>query len=350
MDLNFVARAELAGIEWDEESGKWLRPQVDAETLRTLTERSTAEGMLRLTVHTALIVGSAFLTLFAARYHLLLAVPPFLFYAFLIGFLNGVEHEMRHKILFSRQLNWFNDAVYFLIHVLFRQGSRYQTVSHRTHHRYTMVRGVDPETPFPDQITRRWVKRTLGGLLLEVVTLGVPSFLKAVIALSKRIAGVKDQLMRDQCSEKDIRFIRIESLAILVINIAVIVIGVWFRRWDLILLIIVGPQVGGAIVAFWWMTEHIGMMYNTNDQRICTRGVKVSPFVKFLYGGLDEHVEHHLYPAVPSRNLAKLRESIDWPIQERIGVVACWREIYEIARHQETNPDDVFLPIEAIAD
>ncbi len=29
------------------------------------------------------------------------------------------------------------------------------------------------------------------------------------------------------------------------------------------------------------------MMYNAKDQRMCTRGVKVSPFLKFFFGGLD---------------------------------------------------------------
>jgi fatty acid desaturase len=105
-----------------------------------------------------------------------------------------------------------------------------------------------------------------------------------------------------------------------------------------------GPRVGLSIVSFWFLTEHIGMMYNSNDQRLCTRGVKVSRIVKFFYGGLDEHVEHHLYPAVPSRNLTKLRESIDWKIPERHTVLACWREILAIARHYEERPGDVLDP------
>jgi fatty acid desaturase len=253
---------------------------------------------------------------------------------------------MRHKIVFSRRLNWFSDIVYFLIHVFFRQGSRYQTVSHQTHHRYTMVHGVDPETAFPETISRKWVRKTLGGLLLTVLTLGIPAFLKAMFTLTKRSAGWKDRMMRDHASEKDLKFIQWESIAIVVLNLVMLAGSIWLRRWDLIFILVIGPQVGGAIVAFWWMTEHIGMMYNANDQRFCTRGVKVSPFVKFLYGGLDEHIEHHMFPAVPSRNLTKLREAIDQPIQDRIGVVACWREIYAIAKHQETDSDDVMVPFD----
>jgi fatty acid desaturase len=344
MELTFVPRAELADFEWSNEKQEWSRPRMDAATLKELNERSSAEGFLRVLAHTALLVGSALLTIYSFRVHVLLAIPPFLFYSFLVGFLNGIEHEMRHKIVFSRSLTWFSDAVYFLIHVLFRQGTRYQTISHRTHHRYTMIRGVDPETPFPDQLTTAWVKKTLRGLFLEILTLGIPSFFKALFTLAGRVTGRIEPLIRNQCSEKDIRAIRLESLVIIVINLAILAVTIWLQRWDLLALLILGPQVGGAIVAFWWMTEHIGMMYNTNDQRLATRGVKVGPFVKFLYGGLDEHVEHHLFPAVPSRNLGRLRAALNWPIPERVGVVACWREILAIAARQEESPDAVLLP------
>ena len=80
------------------------------------------------------------------------------------------------------------------------------------------------------------------------------------------------------------------------------------------------------------------------DQRLCTCGVKVSPITRFFYGGLDEHVEHHLFPGVPSRNLTALREAMKIPVPERKNVVACWKEIYAIAKHREAHPEAVFVP------
>jgi len=344
MELTFVPRTELKNREWDDEAKLWDRPKIDRETLQELNRRSTPEGMLRLIVHTALIVATAWLTVVAWHYHLLLAVVPFLFYAFLVGFLNGIEHEMRHTIVFSRRLDGFSDAVYFLVHLLWKVGSRNQRVSHRIHHRYTMVRDVDPETDFPAAITRRWVRNVLLGVLVTVLTLGVPSFFKALWDLFQRSRGRLSPKIKAHCDAGDLRFIQWESVVILVINVLACAALAWWRRWDLILVLILGPQVGQAIASFWWLTEHIGMMFNTNDQRLGTRGVKVTRFVKFLYGGLDEHVEHHLFPAVPSRNLTRLREAMDYPIPERRNVIGCWREIFEIAGHKETQPSDEFVP------
>ncbi len=344
MELTFVPRTELKDREWDDKAKLWDRPKIDRQTLQELSRRSTSEGMLRLIVHTVLILATAWLTVLAWRYSILLAVAPFLFYAFLVGFLNGIEHEMRHTIVFSRRLDWFSDSVYFVIHLFWKVGSRNQRVSHRIHHRYTMVKGVDPETDFPELITRRWVRNVLLGVLATVLTLGIPAFFKTLWDLFQRSRGRLVPKIMAHCDAADLKFIRWESAVILVVNVLACAGLAWWHRWDLILLLILGPLVGQAIASFWWLTEHIGMMYNSNDQRLCTRGVKVTRFVKFLYGGLDEHVEHHIFPAVPSRNLTRLREALDYPIPERQNVVECWREIRAIASHKEKQPSDEFVP------
>ncbi len=344
MDIRFVSRSELKDREWNEVVKQWDRPKVDRETLHRLSKPSTLEGSVRVAVHLGLVVGTGWLTVFAGRQHILLAVIPFLAYCWLVGFLSGIEHEMRHKSVFPHHLDWLSDGIYFLIHVLWKGGARNQRVSHVIHHRYTMVRGVDPEPGFPEDLTTRWVRRELLSMLYTLVTLGIPGFFKALWALIQRTRGRLDPMILARCSEKDLKIIRRESFAVLLMNVAALAAFIVLWRWDLILLTMLGPQVGHAIAAVYHRTEHIAMMHNSTDQRLCTRGVKVSPVTKFFYGGLDEHVEHHLFPSVPSRNLTRLRQALDISIPERKNVIACWKEIYAIAKHKETHPDAVFVP------
>lgn len=344
MNLKFVSRSELSEHQWDSKIQKWEKPIVESGILKQLNKRSTLNGMVRLIVHTLCIVASAWLTLFVAHFNLALAIFPYLFYSFLIGFLNGIEHEMRHNIVFPKKLNPLSDTIFFLIHVLFKDGSRYQRASHRIHHQYTMVRGIDPETEYPEAITVKYLRRFLFRMLFDIITIGIPSLLIAFWTLIQRTRGKTNPLVLARCSDKDKSVIPRESLIILLINITALTLFIVGQHWYLIALLMLAPRIGLAFVGFWFHTEHLCMMNNSKDQRMCTRGVKVSPFVKFLYGGLDEHVEHHLFPAVPSRNLSALRETLDWEIPERQNAIQCWREIFRIARHLEKNPDDVFMP------
>lgn len=344
MSLTYVPRNELKDREWDPEAKRWDRPKIDRETLQELNKPSALEGGLRIVVHLGLIVATGWLTVFAWSYSILLAVPPFLAYCWLVGFLHGIEHEMRHKIILPRKLDWLSDTVYFIIHILWKAGSRNQRVSHVIHHRYTMVYGVDPEPAFPEDFNSKWVKRHLLDMLITVLTLGIIDYFKAMWELVKRTTGKLHPMIQAKCSDKDLRFIQWESFVVLLVNMGLLALFIVLQRWELILVFHLGPMIGHAIGAFYHRTEHIAMMFNTTDQRLATRGVKVSPITKFFFGGLDEHVEHHLFPAVPSRNLSRLREALDEPIPPRKNVIGCWKEILEIAKYKEEHPEAVYLP------
>jgi fatty acid desaturase len=154
-------------------------------------------------------------------------------------------------------------------------------------------------------------------------------------------------MMREQCTEQDCRVIRIESAAILLVHAAVIVTAVIFKTWWPVLFVTIAWQVGSGMETLWHSTEHIGRAYNVNDQRLATRSVKVGRVLRLLYGGLDDHVDHHLYPAVPSRNLPKLHQILKENLPEPRGMLDCWKEMFAIAREKDAHPSSEYVPVAA---
>ena len=59
------------------------------------------------------------------------------------------------------------------------------------------------------------------------------------------------------------------------------------------------------------MTQHLAAKVDTKDHRLSTYSVRINPVLSFLYWHMEYHLEHHMFPMVPSYNLKKLRKEID---------------------------------------
>lgn len=172
MELTFTPRGELGQYEWDPPRTRWWRPAVDGQVLKRLTERSTVNGLWRVGVLVLFLAASATATVLLARVSPWLALPLLYVYYFFYGFWVAIGHELQHKMVFGRSANWFSEIVYFFVQLLMWNSPRYARISHRLHHRYTMVRGVDPETDWPEVITSKWLRGYLRGLVLRILVVG----------------------------------------------------------------------------------------------------------------------------------------------------------------------------------
>lgn len=342
----FAAREQMSEFEWDNQRKDWRRPAVDREVMKKLSERSTLNGLVRVTYFMLLLAATAVATVLAARVHILLALPVLYCYYFLYGFWIGIVHELQHKTVFGPSFDEFNEVLLFFVQVIMWNSPRYARVAHRLHHRYTMVRGVDPEQDWPEVITTKWLRGLLWYLILRILVVGaVVEFAKNVWLQVKRIAGKKDRVMREHCTEDDIRAIRFESLAILGIHVAVAAVAVVLHIWWLLLFFTMAWQIGSAFEMLWHMTKHIARPYNVNDHRLNTRSVKVNWFIKTIFWGLDDHVDHHLYPIVPSRNLPKLHKILEKDLPDPDNVFGCWAEMWEITKQKDVDPKREFVSV-----
>lgn len=347
MNLTFTPRDRLYRFEWDSRTQKWDRPELDRTALKALSERSTWNGLYRVGRFVLILAACAAATVWFSRNgNWALAVAALYLYYFFYGFWVAIGHELQHKIVFASSFDRGSEILFFIVQTLMWHSPRYARVSHRLHHRYTMVRGTDPETPWPEVISTRFVRNLLLGLLAKILVVGaVVDLGRNVAAQIRRAAGRKDKMMQDHCTPEDLRAIRIESAAILLLHAAIAALAVAYRRWEPIAFLTIAWQIGSPIESLWHLTEHIGRMRNVNDQRLSTRSIRVGPLVRMLYWGLDDHVDHHIFPAIPSRNLPKLHALIGKDLPEPRGLLDCWREIYAIAREKDRNPNHEYAPI-----
>jgi fatty acid desaturase len=346
MQLEFIPRSELSVYEYNNKKEGWKRPDLDREVLKQLSQRSTMNGLLRIGIFIVFLAASAVMTLYVSRYNLFLAIPLLYIYYFFYGFVVAIGHELQHKTVFAKSFDWFSEILFFIVQVIMWNSPRYARISHQLHHRYTMVRGIDPETNWPEVITVKWLRKFLHGLILRILVAGaVPGLFYAVRQQIQRIMGKKDLMMSNHCSANDIRAIRMESLAILLIHMVVVIGAILFRRWELLFFVTLAWQIGSAIETLWHATEHIGRLYNVNDHRLNTRSIQVSPLMRVIYWGLDDHVDHHLFPAVPSRNLPKLHRILAEDLAKPRNMIGCWREMFAIAKEKDTHPKIEYVPI-----
>jgi fatty acid desaturase len=79
---------------------------------------------------------------------------------------------------------------------------------------------------------------------------------------------------------------------------------------------LVAQLIGGLILACVFVLSHTGMeVYDASDaegfydrQARSTRDTPTSAFFDWLAGGLNSQIEHHMFPTMARRNLARMRE------------------------------------------
>ncbi|MEC9252029.1 MAG: fatty acid desaturase, partial [Pseudomonadota bacterium] len=116
-------------------------------------------------------------------------------------------------------------------------------------------------------------------------------------------------------------------------------------HWFLTIVFTFGTFYCGWLGFLCGIPQHFGLNPNVPDFRYNTRTFTCSWLPAFYYWNMQYHLEHHMFPAVPFYNLPKLRAAIahDLPPANH-GLVATWRELFEIRRRVRENPDYRFVP------
>ena len=88
----------------------------------------------------------------------------------------------------------------------------------------------------------------------------------------------------------------------------------------------------------WGITQHTGLKGNVKDHRVTTRSIRLNPIFSFIYWKMEYHVEHHMFPMVPSYNLPKLYEVIKDQLPKPKTLFAAHKEIFVAVLKRRKDP------------
>lgn len=272
---------------------------VSRQRLSELSRRSDLMGLLYFVGHMAAIGCTGWLLWLATP--TLWVVPAMLLHGVVISYLFSPVHECSHYTAFKSR--WLNEAVFWFICTIYIIAPNWFRYFHLSHHRFTMIRGKDPEIIMLFTNVGAWVRYVSGydfwwrniWRILRHATLGpdaqdvrgamhVPRHKHAVLATEARIL--------------------IGAYAVIAALAIWQNVGLW-----LLWLWIVPRLVGEPVQRMLRVAEHTGCQ-ETPEVMANTRTTLTTAPIRWLAWQMPFHVEHHLFPNVPFYALPKVHADI----------------------------------------
>ncbi len=333
----------------------WYRCPIDSARLRALSRRSDLQGWLQAGGHLGLfVVTGALVYLFWAQENW----PAFAVALFAHGtvgsFFSGTApHELGHGTVFRTKP--LNKIFLYLFSLLSWWDPFDYASSHTYHHRYTIYPDGDRENLLPLEPNLR------PGLLVQLFTVNLFSppgrnfgkgglfwtirgtWLGALGRVGPADAPITDWLQAlhaDQPRQhaKSIRWSRL----LLAFHGTVLVVSIATGQWVLPLILTFFPFIANWGSYFVSLPQHCGLQEEVADFRKNTRSMTLNPVAEFLYWRMNWHIEHHMYAGVPCYNLKTLAQGIADDMPKPRSLVGAWREMRDIWRRQQSDPDYQF--------
>jgi len=308
------------------------------------------------------IITGALTYLFWSQQIWLAFLVAFFCHGTVASFFVGVApHELGHGTVFrTRKLNKF--FMYLFSLISWWDHFDYAS-SHTYHHRYTLHPEGDRENllPLEPSLASTFMLqlftinlltqpgRAFGkGGLISTIRVTINSALGRVGSADIPINEWLESLHSDQPDQfrRSIRWSRI----LLLFHGSILVFSIATGLWILPLIITVAPFTANWLSYFVGLAQHCGLQENVPDFRKSVRSIRLNPLAEFLYWHMNWHTEHHMYAGVPCYNLKKLYHEIADDMPEPRSLVGAWREMREVWRRQQTDPDYQFdTPLPATA-
>ena len=282
----------------------WYRPKIDKKKLKELSVKKDLPGLIHFFLYFFLlfIFGYlAYITLGTWWTYLF-----FFIYGTIYAFSVANWHETVHRTAFKTK--WLNEFFYHISSFMCDfEGFRWRR-SHTFHHTNTLQTEDDYDHEI--QVSR---PIELFSFFLNFVPLTDLIFPHKLIKYEviKHSFGKFSPVVEITASKSYQKKILWNSRFYLCIWILIILYSLYIWSFLPIVYIILPTYIGKPIWFAVNVTQHLAAKIDTKDHRLSTYSIKINPILSFLYWNMEYHLEHHMFPSVPSYNLKKLRYEID---------------------------------------
>ena len=310
----------------------WYRCIVDKKELKKLCEKSDWSGFK----HMIIFFGSLFLVGYLAyiSWGTWWSLLFFLIYGNIYACSDSLWHETNHKTAFKSKFwnNFFYQIACFMDNF---EPVRWRW-SHFKHHGHT---AFDDPHDFEIAIRKPTDIFLFFSYLIPFGTVFI--FHKSLqVETIKHALGFTTDVMKQCIPERERSKCRNSSRIHVSIWLIAILVSIIYQSWLPVLYIVLPGFYGKTLIASFGLTQHTGLQENIKDHRYSTRTVYLNPIFSFLYWHMEYHIEHHMFPTVPSYNLPKLHSLIknQMPPAKK-GLWGAYRGILPAIFIQARDPD-----------
>ena len=324
-------------IDINKSSNEWFKPSIDRKILKDLSKRSDWAGWRHVITYTIFIIMLGLLcSHFWGTWWFVLF---YIAYCTLWGGADAIWHECGHRTAFkSRKLN---DFFYYIASFM----NNFEPVrwrwSHSLHHSYTA--SIDPHDFEVDETI--FSKPNLISFLLRFIP-GM-YFLNLHNSLHKEIIKhalcINTRVMKECIPEEQKSKCIFVSRIFVLLWIVIIILSFVINSFIPIFLFLI-PKFFASLNAVWGLTQHMGLREDVKDHRLSTRSVRLNPIFSFIYWKMEYHIEHHMFPMIPSYNLPKLHEFIKDQLPKPQNLLEAYKEIIPAVIKKSKDPS-YYIPV-----
>ncbi len=313
---------------------KWYRCKIDDQIYKELLKKSDWQG----TKHILIFFTSLFIC-GGMAYHTWgswWTVLWFFLYGTIYSCGNPIWHETGHKTAFKSKL--LNEIFYQIGSFMTSFEPTRWHWSHFRHHGHTLF--TDP-LDFEAQVQK---PTDLLFILCHVIPFGLLFYLhrSAQFESLKHALGITTPVMEECIPARERSKCRWISRIHVTIWLGSIILSLYLKSWLPVLFILLPNFYGKTLFEIFGIIQHAGLLNNSNDHRLSTRDVYLNPIFSFLYWHMEYHIEHHMYPMIPSYNLKKLHALIKHQLPPaKKNIWDAYKEIIPAILKQAKNPNYV---------